>query len=291
MRRVASLLLCLGLAAFTSTASAQDNPLTWSGCSLTKQAFMNTVAKAYEAKRGYRILMSDEGATSGIRQTASGEYDIGGSSRRTVNNPIERRVRLHPVAWDAIVAVVHPDNPVDTLSYDNLKDVMTGRITNWKALGGADHPIAVFAREGKQSGIGQTARELLFGDADIDFHSTKVFSTSELLEHAIEQSKYGIALDGLSSAKRRNLKILSLDGVSPAVETIVKGSYKLFHPLYLVTSRQPLPQVKRFVVWVQSPAGQSVIESQGTVSLRQGSRLWKAYRSRMAQMTVNARMH
>ena len=289
MKRTTSILLCLGLTAFTATASAQQ--LTWTGCQTTKTAFMSSIASAYEQTMALEITLSSEGSTAGIRQTASGAVDIGGTSRRVAEDKIEQRVRLHPVAWDAIVAVVHPDNPLDGITLEELQQVMSGDITNWQQLGGVNHPIQVYTRKGNRSGIGQTARELLFGSASATLHSTKTFTSSADVQNAVAKAKYSIALETLSSAKNHDLKQLQLDDVEAVSTTVASGAYPLAHPLYLVTSRQPIPAVKSFVMWTQSPAGQAVIEAQGTVSLHQGNRLWMAYNSRIAQLSANTRQN
>ncbi len=286
MKRVTSLLLGLGLAAFTSTTSAQD--LTWTGCKTTSTAFMSQLASTYQKTTGLQIALSTENSTAGIRQTASGKTDFGGTSRQTTADQVEQRARLHPVAWDAIVAVVHPENSVNTISLDQLKQVMTGQLTNWTELGGKNQPIVVYTRKGNLTGIGRTARELLFGNPEAKLHSTQSFVSSAGIKRVMRNSKYSIALNAFSASQQDNLKVLQLDNMTATSSSIASGTYKLAHPLYLVTTRQPTPDVKKFVMWVQSPTGQSIIEAHGTVSLRQGNRLWLPYRNHMNRLVTNA---
>jgi phosphate transport system substrate-binding protein len=72
-----------------------------------------------------------------------------------------------------------------------------------------------------------------------------------------------------------------LNGIAPTVENISSGKYLLYRPLYIVTAAKMTPEVQKFIKFVKSPEGQEVIASQGTVTLAQGSGLWKPYREHM----------
>jgi len=116
--------------------------LTWTGCGITRKAFMSELAAAYERKTGIRVDLSGGGATKGIRDTQASLSDLGGSCRWTLENPrtlrpiaSEAEVKMVPVAWDALVVIVNPRNPADTISLEQLRQVYTGAITNWKDLG------------------------------------------------------------------------------------------------------------------------------------------------------------
>ena len=155
-----------------------DEPVTlhWAGCGISKKAYMVSLAKAYEAKTGVKIDIQGGGATKGIRDVASQTADIGGSCRRRMRaHKEEKGVTMIPVAWDALVVIVHKDNGLETISMDNLRKLYRRRDINWKELGGADQPIHLLAREGKSSGVGRTARKLIFGDYDQEFRGEPVF--------------------------------------------------------------------------------------------------------------------
>ena len=258
--------------------------LTWTGCGITKKAFMSEVAKAYQVKKGIAIKLSGGGATKGIRAAAAGAVDIGGSCRHAIPHPEEQGIKMHHVAWDAIVVIAHPTNPIDNITFEQLQGVMSGQITSWKELGGADHSIKVFTRKGKISGVGLMSRELLFADTDMEFHTTQEFPSTGPLEQALENEPLGIALDGVSSAKKRNLKILRLNGIEPTMANLATGKYKLFRPLYLVTKPAPSLETKKFLSWLRSPEGQAIIEAQGTLPYSKGLRLRKEYFKNMARV-------
>src|SRR3989344_2435781 len=159
--------------------------ITWAGCGISKNAFMAEMVAAYKKKTGVEIELKGGGATKGIREVASRETTIGGTCRHLIDNPEtlttvpeERRVQLTPVAWDALVVVVHKDNPIDNIMIEQLRDLYLGKITNWKQLGGQDAPIELYVRKGKISGVGRTLRELVFNDYDIDFVARHVVASS-----------------------------------------------------------------------------------------------------------------
>ncbi len=118
-------------------------------------------------------------------------------------------------------------------------------------------------------------RQLVFGGPNYEFsaRSLKVKSTGPL-EAKVEKLKTAFAIDGISSAKRRNVKFLSIDGVSPTKENIANGSYSLFRPLYIaVNEGMSNPAAQKFIDFVLSGEGQDVISKKGTVNLKEGAAL------------------
>lgn len=241
--------------------------INWAGCGITKKAFMTELAAAYEKKTGIKVKLSGGGATKGIRKAASGEIDIGGACRASLEyNKAERNAHQIPVAWDALVVIVNKDNPVSDISFQQLQQVYTGKITNWKQLGGNDAPVELYIRRGKMSGVGRTLRELVFHDFDQAFKATYVVKSSGPLEKGIVKNPNGIGVTGISSAKRRDVKVLNLNGKAPDYKNIKSGNYVLYRPLYLVTRLGRTDQkVKDFIHFALSREGQQIIRQQGTV--------------------------
>ena len=147
-------------------------------------------------------------------------------------------IQFNPVAWDALVVVVHKDNPVESISMDQLRGLYRGEITNWKQLGGNDQALDLLVRKGKISGVGLTIRQLVFNDAEMDFPQDNVFKSSGPLEEAVENNPNAVGMSGISSARKRDFKILKLDGKEPDFENIKSGNYLLYRPLYLVIDKK-----------------------------------------------------
>ena len=247
----------------------QDKTLTWAGCGITKKSFMKELAAAFTERTGIRVDIEGGGAARGLRDTADRRIDFGGSCRMALPDldPREFHVLTHPVAWDALVVIVHPGNPVDGITSDQLREVYTGKITNWKALGGPDHEIELYVRKGFSSGVGYALRQYLFQNTQQKFVTTKdrIKRSSGPIEKAVEANPYAIAVTGVSSARKRKVKILDLDGKTPSFENVKAGRYKLYRPLYLVTTPNPSPEVKEFVEFAYSEAGKRILRANQVV--------------------------
>lgn len=265
-RNLLVLPLLLGLS-LNVQAEEKAADIKWAGCGITKKAFMAELAKAYEAKTGIHIDLAGGGATKGIRNAAAGNIDIGGACRTSLNSlDEERNAHQIPVAWDALVVITNKDNPVDNITFDQLKQIYLGNIRNWKELGGSDAPIDLYVRRGKMSGVGRTLRELVFNNFDQEFKPTYVVKSSGPVEKGVMKNINGIGVSGISSAKRRDVKILKLNGHEPSYEKIKNGEYVLYRPLYLVTRRGSTDQkVRDFIRYAVSSEGQEIIRKQGTV--------------------------
>ena len=284
------LTVCLSVllvGALPLTASAAAKKITWAGCGISKNAFMGEMAAAYEKKTGVKIELLGGGATKGIRQVSSKEVQIGGTCRHVIEKDgsmlthnEERRVELRPVAWDALVLMVHKDNPVDNVSLDQLRKIYKGQITNWKELGGKNAPIELYVRKGKISGVGRTLRELLFYNYDEEFVATHVAEETANLEKDMVTNPNGAGVTGISSARKLKgvAKILKLDGKEPSYDNIRNGHYLLYRPLYIVTSLQERdPEVKKFVAFVAGDEGKQIMRSVGTVPYEDAIGLWLTY--------------
>ena len=282
---IASSIIIFGV--FSTAEAAPKKELSWAGCGISKKAFMGELAKAYEKKSGVKIKLKGGGATRGIREVSDGTRDIGGACRHTLDSgsafgshPQERRVRMDPVAWDALVVLVHKDNPVSDITIPQLRQVYLGKITNWKQLGGKNAPIELYVRKGKNSGVGRTIRELIFADYNQEFaKSAKVVKSSGPLEKAISSTAVnGIGISGVSSARKRSAKLLKISGKEPSYENIKNGDYLLYRPLYLVTHLENRDKdVRAFSNFVHSNEGRKIMRSVGTVPYEDAIHLWLRY--------------
>ena len=284
---IAAMLMVLASAYTPADAATNEKVLSWAGCGISKKAFMGEMAKAFEKKTGVKIELKGGGATRGIREVSDRTRDLGGACRHTLSsggvlgsNPLERRVRMDPVAWDALVVMVHKDNPVENITLPQLRQVYLGKITNWKQLGGNDAPIELYVRKGKISGVGRTIRELIFANYDQEFtERAKVVKSSGPLEKAISSTAVnGMGISGVSSARKRNAKLLKINGKYPSYDNIKNGDYLLYRPLYLVTNLENNDKdVHAFIEFVHSNQGRDIMRKNGTVPYEDAIGLWLKY--------------
>ncbi|MEW8563713.1 MAG: phosphate ABC transporter substrate-binding protein [Candidatus Thiodiazotropha sp.] len=260
------LYLLLFLAVLSSSAQALE--LSWVGCGITRNAFMADLAAAYAEKTGVNISIAGGGATKGIRAITGKQADIGGACRFTLDMSREEAgAHMVPVAWDALVVVVHKSNPIESISLQQLRSLYQGKITNWSQLGGKNRPVELLIRKGKISGVGYTLRQHLFEDQDVDFKSKHLFPSSGPLEKAVEQNPNAISVTGVASAHKRDFKILKLEGRDPNFENIRTGNYLLYRPLYLVHSKTSPNSLEsdRFIRFALGPKGREIIRNNQVV--------------------------
>ncbi|MCG8018128.1 MAG: substrate-binding domain-containing protein [Candidatus Thiodiazotropha sp. 'RUGA'] len=287
--RIISLLI-LTLMPVTSLAME----LSWVGCGITRNAFMADLAAAYQEKTGVNINISGGGATKGIRAITSKQADIGGACRFTLDmSRQEAGATMVPVAWDALVVVVHKSNPIESISLSQLRSLYQGKITNWSQLGGKKQPLELLIRKGKISGVGYTLRKHLFEDPKAVFIGHQEFPSSGPLEKTVEVNPNAIAVTGVASAYKRDFKILKLEDRDPSFENIRTGDYLLYRPLYLVLSKSS-PNSKesdRFIQFALGPKGREIIRNNQVVPYFDGMLLlqkrfddWKRFiRESLAQ--------
>ncbi len=192
--------------------------------------------------RGYLTLLdhtADLAMVSGAPSESTGD-EIARSGLKLVNVPF-RRVAMAPA--------VHFSNPVNDLSAVQLREVFSGRISNWKAVGGRDSPINVYIGP-PGDGITNTWSEKVLGDA----HTFTPRARNAELEQRIAGvggDPFGITYLATLSLKDRALKVLSVDTVMPGADSVQSGRYTLTAPLMFVTREKPSPEVQKFLRFVQ----------------------------------------
>ena len=165
-------------------------------------------------------------------------------------------LELTPIGRESFVFIVNTNNPVDNLSMQQLKDIYTGKITNWKDVGGANRPINVLQRNkgsGSQTAleklIGEEIKPNMFGPLGASIGFSFRFYVEELTKHG-------------------HIKMLELNGVYPNKENVQNESYPIVSNFYAVTRKgETNPNVQKVLDFVLSPTGQEIIDEVGYVSL------------------------
>lgn len=269
------IILILSTVSLSSYANT-DVTLSWVGCGISKKAYVTDLALAFEKKTNIHIDIQGGGATKGIRKVMTGDADLGGSCRyRLPEDPREASTGLEPVAWDALAVITDKQNPVDSLTLDQVRDIYTGKITNWKEVNGPDEKIILLTRKSKYSGVGRTLRKLIFSNFDQEIASTKSFKSSGPLEKAVITTPYSIGITGISSARLRDVKLLKLDDASPSFENVKSGKYQLYRPLYITynPSSKKLAEIKQFIRFCHSREGREIMKKNGTLPYREAINL------------------
>ncbi|KAF0153198.1 MAG: phosphate transport system substrate-binding protein [Ignavibacteria bacterium] len=167
------------------------------------------------------------------------------------------------IAKDALCIYVNRDNPLESLTIQEIKKIFLGQITNWNELGWIDNPINVYLRNGT-SGTLQLFQKLVLENEQF-VSSSKQFNSNESLQQAVANDIYSITFSGF--VKNSNCKIVSIENISPDSTNVLRGYYPLSRYLHLYTLKQPEDEIKKFINWVLSPKGQNIIEEEGFYAL------------------------
>jgi phosphate transport system substrate-binding protein len=221
------------------------------GCSRTSEAFDNLMNRKVDI----------------IFCAAPSEDQIEKAKEKNVT------LNLIPIGREAFVFFVNKRNPVSNLTTKQIRDIYSGRITNWNELGGKNKDIKVYQRE-KNSGS-QTMLESIMGDEAIMEPLTEnvVGFMLEIITQVSEYKNYNNAI-GYSflfyttkMVQNNKIKLLSINGIAPSTETIRNGIYPYSEYFYAITTNTKNENVKIFIEWILSEQGQYLIKKTGYVPI------------------------
>jgi len=206
------------------------------------------------------------GSGTGIKMVAEGSVDIGASSRELKDEEKAKYPDLvaKVMARDAIAIVVNPKNPVNDLTLEQIRDIFSGKIRNWKEVGGEDKEIVVVVRE-IGSGTRATFEEIVMRGVKIREDALQKPSNGAV-KAKISENENAIGYIGLGYVDS-SVKALKVDGVYPSKENVRSGKYKLVRNLYYITKGEPSGITKEFIDFVLSEEGQKIVEEEGFISV------------------------
>jgi phosphate transport system substrate-binding protein len=277
------LFLLSGLALFLagcgggSGSDEQHRPVTVKG-SDTMVILAQSWAENYMKERqGLTIQVTGGGSGVGIAALINGGTDICEASRPMKDNEKElvrtrqgKEVIEIPVALDGVAIYVSQSSPIQSLSQPQLKDIYTGKITNWRDVGGKDGKIVAYSRE-NNSGTYVFFKEHVLKNEDFARDVQTLPGTAAVV-NAVSKDPASIGYGGIAYAKEiRAVPVRrddSSEPVQPSLATVRSGQYPLSRNLYFYTIGEPSGEVKAFIDWVLSPEGQQVCESVGYYPLK-----------------------
>ena len=210
------------------------------------------------------VTYNPPGSGSGITAVQEGTCDIGLSSRALKDEEKAAGLKETVLAYDGIAIIVHPDNPVSDLTIEQIAQLYTGEITNWKDVGGNDAQVVLIGREaasGTRDGF-----ESITGTKEKCQYRQELTSTGDVIT-AVSQNPDAIGYASLASIKD-SVKALNVDGVTPSEDTVKDGSYKVQRPFVLVTAegKALTPVAQAFFDYATSPDAAAIIAKAGAVA-------------------------
>ena len=255
LKGIAILALAL-VFSFTSSMVVLAGTLVIKG-STTVLPIAQKVAEAYMKQNpDVKISISGGGSGNGMKALIDGSTDIADSSRfikpKEVSLAVGKGVYPVPfaVAYDCIVPVVHPSNPVTNITMDQLKAIYKGEIKNWKEVGGPDRPIVVVSRD-TSSGTYEVWHKKIMKKERV-FPGALLQASNGAVAQAVSKNKNAIGYISLGYLDK-GIKALMVNQITGSEETTLNGTYPVSRPLYMFTKGWPKGDTLNFINFVLNP--------------------------------------
>jgi phosphate transport system substrate-binding protein len=223
-----------------------------------------------KANPDVNISVSGGGSGEGMKALVDGTCDIADSSRfikdKEVKFAQEKNVLPvpHRIALDCVVPIVHPSNPLTEISSERLKDIYTGKVTNWSELGGDNKPVVVISRD-TSSGTYEVWEEIVLKKEKVTPKALLQASNGAVAQ-AIAKNKYAIGYIGIGYINK-DVKPLKVDGVEATPTTALNGTFPVSRALFMFTNGWPKGDTMSFINFVVSPTGQKIVLEEGYVPM------------------------
>lgn len=218
------------------------------------------------------VTVQGGGSGTGINQVASGNCQIGNSDveskTKVTDEAVLKTLVDNKVCAIGFAMVVNSDVTINSLTVDQIKDIFTGKITNWKQVGGADEAINVVNRA-KSSGTRGSFKATILGSVDEKDGLGITQESNGSVKIAVESTKGAISYLALSylTTEKTNLKVLKINGVEAKTETITGNTYPFWSYEYMVTKGEAKEAVKGFIDYIKSDDFKPTIEKLGYIPM------------------------
>jgi len=270
MRKLLLSILAVVVTAAVATVAVAGRAITLKGSDTMLMLGQRWAEEYMNANPGTPIQVTGGGSGVGIAALINGATDVCQASRSMKDSEkLKLRERYFstgveiPVAKDGVTLYVHEKNPVRELTLDQIRDIYTGKAGNWKQFGGPDAKIVLYGRE-NSSGTYVFFREKALKNADYSASMQSLPGTSAVV-NAVSKDQCGIGYGGAAYAKGvRELAISTAKGaILPTAAAVADGSYPLARNLFWYLRAKPTGEMKRFLDYALSPAGQAVVVKVG----------------------------
>jgi phosphate transport system substrate-binding protein len=213
-----------------------------------------------------------EGSTTGFAALIDGTAQVGMSSRpakpeeNTAATAKGVTLKETIVAYDGVAVIVNAANPIKALTKRQVEQIFTGEVSDWSAVGGSGGKISIYTRN-TSSGTYSEFKELAMKKRDYASSAQKM-AGNEQIAAEVGKNPNGVGYVGLAYAKAQGIKVVSIDGALPSVESVQQKSYPYARPTFFYTNGEPAGLVKQFVDFTLGADGQKIVSSAGFVPIR-----------------------
>jgi phosphate transport system substrate-binding protein len=225
---------------------------------------------------GSSVMVTGGGSGVGFAALQNGTTDIAQASR---SMKMDEKMKMNDagktfvetiIAYDALAVIVNPSNKINQLTREQLESIYTGKVKNWKEVGGDDMPIVLYSRE-SSSGTFEFFKEHVLNAKNFAPNAMLMPATGAIVQ-SVSQTKGAIGYIGLAYVET-NVKALKVSYdkgatyVAPAVENAMNKTYPITRPLYYYYLKTTEKAVKPFIDFVLSSDGQKIVREVGYVPL------------------------
>lgn len=248
----------------TDSSSGSGSLVTISG-STSVGPLAEKLAMKYEETADVKIEVNQIGSSAGITNAINGVSQIGMSSRDLKQEEIDSGIEQLVIAYDGIVVVTHPSNPVQNLTMEQVKAIFTGEVTNWKEVGGKDMEIVVVSRE-DGSGSRDAFQEIVGYESGQLIRNAIVASGNGNIKTTVAMNKHAIGFISFEYIDE-SVSAMNINGVEALAENVLSGEYLLSRP-FLFVYKEGVPEAAtQFMDYILSPDGQKIVESAGAIPI------------------------
>lgn len=275
-----TLLLALVCATIFSSAPNcfANSTITIKGSTTVLPIAQNMAEVFMDRHHNVNISVQGGGSGVGIASIIEGTCDIADSSRKAKDKEIKKaksngiNLTANIIAMDGIAVIVHPSNKIYEITKKQIKDIYTGKISNWSKVGGKKQRIVAISRD-TASGTFEAFNKLVLKKERVR-QDALMQASNQTIVSIVSKTSGAIGYVGLGYLSNK-VKALIVNGVKPSKQTVASGTYSLSRPLFMYTNGKPKGTVKKFVDFILSEEGQKIVEEIGYIGLKRKNRYFK----------------
>ncbi|MBI5042282.1 MAG: substrate-binding domain-containing protein [Nitrospirae bacterium] len=229
----------------STIAYAAENELVWTGERSIYYGGIVGAAEEFTKKTGIKVTTIPGGCSTAAKGVKSGKVDVGGLCCKPKEEELKAGYKAYPLAYEALVIIVNNANPITNLTVQQVRDIFSGKIKNWKEVGGQDKPIKVVTRlhcKDREDNWKQ-----ILNSPELFTKDRKDVKEDQDVLLAVGNEPNSIAYISLTMVNRKFAKVLSINGITPSRESLIDNTYPWKGTDYMITMGEPTGNKKKFI--------------------------------------------
>lgn len=228
---------------------------------------MGKIAEKFEAANNVSIEINEVGSSAGIKDVINGVSEIGMSSRELKSEEASA-VKATTIAYDGIAIITNNNNPIKNITIDQIKEIYTGKITNWNEIeGGKDAPIVVVSRE-EGSGTRDAFQEIIGYKSEELLQDAMIANATGAVKETVAGNDNAIGFVSFEYLDDK-VNIVNVENVEPKAELVQSGEYKISRPFILVNKADGLSEEgQKLIDFILSDEGQNLVKENKAIPVK-----------------------